>query len=318
MKGTHTESGLALKEAITIYGETGNPEDVEIVDQVQGRRLFTISNDGVVVKDLTISGTGWNYTDAWGCNVYGGHINMSAGVFENCIIKNGRACSHSMNGHGGGHGGNVYMSGGRLVRCRVSGGISNPQVVGQQTCEGDGIYATGGIIDSCLIADNGNGVSQTTGVGVYANGAVTVVNCTVVGNHLKDDRNGAGIYVNSAAAKIINCVMYDNGGTAAKEFGTANLDRFSHCASSVTNESCATWKIVTERDFVNYEKGKAGNLRGYRPSGHLDHHALSESGTTWEEYMSEVDLLGGPRMTGIKLDIGCIEGFEPGGTLRIR
>ena len=112
--GTYEETNLALDAPIVIVGESR--DGVEIVDNVAGKRAFTLSHEGAAVRNLTVSGGGLKTN-----NGQGGHVWMSKGLVSNCVIKNGRAASSK----GYGLGGNVYMTGGRIERCLVTGGTAN-------------------------------------------------------------------------------------------------------------------------------------------------------------------------------------------------
>ncbi len=61
---------------------------------------------------------------------------MTAGTFENCIVTGGKAGGWS------GYGGNVYMTGGRLVRCRaLNGKAAGSQPGSNNSSLGAGVYA---------------------------------------------------------------------------------------------------------------------------------------------------------------------------------
>ena len=310
--GTHTDTGVTLRSGVRIVGDTGDPKDVEIVDSVVGSRAFTLEHSDAVVRDLTVSGAGWHQTGG-----EGGHLRMTAGTVENCILTDGCAGARNMSGSGNskGSGGNVWMSGGRLVRCQVLNGKAN-DYSGSSGHEsyGAGIYAEGGVVESCLVRGNlanGGSASQVFGGGLYANGPVTVANCTFVDNVAgKPATSAGGIQLGkdtAKAAKIVNCIFYGNGGTTVTEFGSDNLGRFSHCASSVTNTSCDTWQVMTERDFAGYQQQDFHLLQGS---------ALMDAGTQDSDWYppeaSEYDLDGLDRVSGKAIDLGCYEVDQSG------
>ena len=322
LKGSRSnDTGFFLATPVTIRGESVNPADAEIVDQVSGSRAFTITHADAVVSNLTISGSGLMKNGG-----QGGHIRMTAGKVSNCVIKNGRAAGAAK---GSGHGGNVWMSGGRLERCLVSGGTANWGGFAGADCFGMGLYASGGTIDSCFFKDNRDDNNDGRNYGsVCLAGAATLINCTVTGGYSRYD-TAAGIYVNAAAAKVVNCVAYGNYGnkspivnTAASNFGNKNLNRFYYCAAAFTNESCATWTVLTDADFVKYESFTGTtyallntymasedyasfNWRQKRKS------KLIGCGTLDTTYRpadsSEIDLDGNPRVLNRSIDLGCWE-----------
>lgn len=292
------DTGHLIASAVTVRGETGNPADVEIVDNTVGFRAFTLSHPDAVVSNLTISGNGLRIHSG-----HGGHIWMSAGLVANCVIKDGNASPAQGKL---GNGGNVWMSGGRLERCFVTGGkcSSGGWPGSNSSSYGMALYASGGVIDSCFFKDNKvDDFNSDSHGGVYLNGAAILLNCTVTGGSSYRDNVGVGVRVNNANAKVVNCVFYGNGAnTASANFGTGNLNRFYYCGSSVTNESCATWTVLTDGDFVN---AAAGNLHQKRRS------QLIGRGTLDTAYRpadcSTLDLDGNPRLLNKSVDLGCWE-----------
>ena len=322
LKGSKSnDTGIFLSTAVTIRGETGNPADAEIVDNVPGFRAFTLSHPDAVVSNLTISGNGIKTNGA-----QGGHVRMTAGLVSNCVIKDGRAAGAAK---GSGHGGNVWMSGGRLERCFVANGRANWGGFTGVDCFGMGLYASGGTIDSCFFKDNRDDNFDGRNYGsVCLAGTATMVNCTVTGGYSRY-ANAAGIYINSANATVVNCVAYGNYGnkdpivsTADSNFGNKNLGRYFHCAAAFTNASCATWTVLTDADFVKYESftgNKFAQLNTYMTSEEyatFDWHQKRRSqligrGTIDAAYRPADsvtrDLDGNERVLHRTIDLGCWE-----------
>ena len=324
LAGTHAETGLQLACGVTVRGDTGNPMNVVINDSVNGSRAFTMSHAGAVVRDLTVSGTGVR-TSIWaGTPSYGGHIYITAGTVENCIVTGGYAAGGSNGGWGRGFGGNVYMTGGRLLRSKITeghGAAFKTNVADDgHTSRGAGVCAEGdAVVDSCLIYANGSD-TRTNGGGIYLAGNAVAVNCTLVDNTTDTAiAAGSGIYLGSATAKAVNCVMYGNGGTEVAEFGGVNPDRFAYCASAVTNESCATWKVVDEKAFRDWSR-RAEDVAGLRPR---NGGALVDAGSTGAEYeacggTATEDLRGYERLSGHRLDLGCYASRPRGSVYYLR
>ena len=188
---------------------------------------------------------------------------------------------------------------------------------------------TGGVLENCLVASNVVGRFSYT-AGIYLDGG-TVVNCTVVGGTVTSteqsssfDTYGVGIHIANSAGRVVNTVVYDNGGTAQTEFGTgANLTCYDYCASSVENGDAEHWTTITAADFVDYSAWTgAGVVEGLRPNNQGSR-KLFNAGTKWADYLSKgatslTDLCGGPRRVGLRLDIGCLEGAERGLSFQIK
>ena len=254
-----------------------------------------------VVTNCTISN---GATGAYAA--YGANLAVEGGLVVDCTIMNGES-------YRCGYGANVYISGGRLLRCRVTGGYAWCNATAAQRSLGGGVYATGGVVESCLIQGNkikGAGVGGACeGAGIYINGAATVVNCTVTGNFIADQdtkasQSGVGISVNHASAKVVNTILFDNGGTLEREYGINNRDRFMCCASTVANSSDAGNKTMSAADF---EEG------GFSLSGAS---SLVDAGTDSTDWipatMDDLDFYGSVRKSGPRggvpqYDIGCSE-----------
>jgi hypothetical protein len=329
------DTGMFLATPVTIRGESAEPADAEIVDDVVGSRAFTITHTDVVVSNLTISGKGIRTNGG-----QGGHIRMSAGLVANCVITNGHASAQK----GYGDGGNIYMTGGRLERCLVTGGRAQWGGFPNHESCGMGLYATGGVIDSCFFKDNKTDSSDgQNSASVYLNGAVTMVNCMVTGGWSRNyNGKGSGIHINNASAKVVNCIAYGNYvvnkpyayHTAAANIGSANYGRYFYCAAAFTNMSCATWKVLKDEDFVKYRTFSGtlldeltAYLKSEEYAGFDWHPRLSsplvEGGTTDPDYHpadgATLDLDGNLRVAGTSIDIGCWEyaqsQFTCGGSL---
>nr|MCR5839382.1 PKD domain-containing protein [Kiritimatiellia bacterium] len=299
LKGSQSnDTGFFLATAVTIRGETGNPADAEIVDNVPGFRAFTLSHSEATVKDLTISGSGLKTHN--GC---GGHVWMSAGLVANCVIKDGNAAPAQGKL---GRGGNVCMSGGRLERSLVTGGKCSSGVWpgSNASSYGMALYASGGVIDSCFFKDNKvDDYNSDSHGGVYLNGAAILLNCTVTGGSSYRDKVGVGVRVNNANAKVVNCVFYGNGdNSASANFGTGNLNRYFYCGSSETNASCATWTVLTEGDFVD---AAAGNLHQKRDSQLIGRGTLDTAYRPADSVTLDLD--GNERVLNRTIDLGCWE-----------
>lgn len=299
-RGVFAESGIVLRAAVSVVGDTGNPSDVIIIDDQPGSRGFTLEHAGAYVADLTISGAGLRTEGG-----LGGHVRIDMGEVMNCVISNGVAGVNRQFGYGG----NVYMTGGRLCRCQIFGGSASVDCSAIYNVQslGSGVYASGGVIENSLIKDNHATGFSACG-GIYLNGGAAAINCTVVGNSVDRDTVGVGVNINSSNARAVNCVIFDNGIGADREFGTANLGQFLCCASSAENAHATGWQVIDESAFRNYGQ-KDVKLKSLQPARGG---ALNNTGSDWKTYqalgaISKVDLLGQNRKGGRHLDIGCFE-----------
>ncbi|OQC16602.1 MAG: hypothetical protein BWX73_00749 [Lentisphaerae bacterium ADurb.Bin082] len=160
-------------------------------------------------------------------------------------ITGGRAFGRAEDGYGGGGllPGNVI-----LTRCRVIGNLAR---------SGGGLaLRSGAQVHACLIADNdllaegwgglgggirllgpgaivansvivGNGANgeARAGGGIYAEGAVTIAACTIVGNAAL--RQGSGVSLAGNGGQLLNCLVWGNQGSSLQ---VSNNDAFiSHC-----------------------------------------------------------------------------------------
>jgi hypothetical protein len=330
LKGSYSnDTGMFIATDVTIRGESSNPADAEIVDNIVGSRAFTITHPDAVVSNLTISGLGLRKHSSLGG---GGHVWMSAGLIANCVIKNGRASGQ----RGIANGGNVYMKGGRIERCLVTGGTANWGGFCNPASFGMGLYATGGTIDNCWFKDNRDDTSDDgrNDGSVCLDGAVTMVNCTVTGGWSRDyEGHGTGIYIKNSAAKVVNCVAYGNysykRGTASpllyslsSNCGNANMSRYFNCGSAFTNTSCATWTVLTDGDFVKYKTFTGTTWNEYNAYSTSEEYAtfnwhqmrrsqLIGRGTLDTAYRPAdsvtLDLDGNPRVLNRTIDLGCWE-----------
>lgn len=344
-----TDSGMVLDAPIIIRGESDNPTNVVITASAWGKRAFTLNHEEALIENLTVSGSG-------AVSVDGGHVLVSKGVVRNCIIENAQGATGVSDAGKRGvnvfveggiiedsvirgatkgfktFGGNVAMVGGCVRRCQILNGTAYSGAnlsSGGYESRGGGVYISGGVLENCLVASNVVGRFSYT-AGIYLDGAGTVVNCTVVGGTVTSteqldsfDTYGVGIHIANSAGRVVNTVVYDNGGTAQTEFGTTGLGCYDYCASSVANESAEHWTTITAADFVDYSAWTgAGVVEGLRPNNQGSR-KLFNSGTKWDKYLgfgatSTTDLCGRPRRVGLRLDIGCLEGAERGLSFQIK
>ena len=265
-----------------------------------------MKGSGAILTNCTIVG-GAN-TDTSAANAQGGNIHVeNAGTIVDCVIQNGTSLKS---------GGNVFMSGGILSDCSISGGTAQ----GTAWDNGGGnVFINGGVrVSRCEIFNGNGGTGSATGGGIRCRSSSGVIedclvrdnavggicidygsvyNCTSVNN------GGYGLHgYTGAYAKIQNCVVFGNGNVwSGTKSSTANA--IVKLAVDDTSGFGDEAFEISASDFADYSNGN------YRPSagsslidaGAADPRALEASAT---------DLEGNPRLSGV-VDVGCYEYQKP-------
>lgn len=295
--GTYTEASASTAEnavivvtnAITIVGDPAAPESVVVKRNTSvNNRMFYINHPDAVVSGLTIRGG--NPTSAT-LSGNGGNVYLDSagGTVSDCVITNGTATGAWSTG-----GGNVCMAGGRVVRCRIVKGTSAQ--CNEWGNPGGGVRITGGVLESCLVANN-----SASYAGVYVTGtSARVVNCTVVNNV---GTASAGINVkNTAAGQVANCLMFGNRASNdetghAHVWSGASSNNFVNCAGEVVVNDTSILCGESFRDIA------AGDFRLIAGSPCIDAGASYASTAA----TSALDLDRNARVSGPTVDIGAYE-----------
>ncbi|MBR2938535.1 MAG: sigma-70 family RNA polymerase sigma factor [Kiritimatiellae bacterium] len=332
--GTYAEHTLTLEKPITIVGESGN-RDAVIVNangsSSNKRRTFTLNHAAATLSGITVKN---GYMNVSGNNA-GGNILISAngGVVTNCVVANGYASGGGniyMNGEAAlvlecvvtngtvnwSKGGNIAATYGRVSRCLVANGTSLAQYGGETSGDSGNVYlGNSAVMENCLIT---GGVVRDNNAknanGVYMAGSSRLVNCTIVKNRSDSYALVPAVNASADTVRVVNCVVYGNGGTAAREWGNANGACYVNCATaSGAAITGGTGNIATVTDvaFADYAGGD------YCPARRG---VLANVGTSWADYLaygavSTLDLAGAARFYGGCLDIGCYESDAAGFTL---
>lgn len=134
-----------------------------------------------------------------GCGVW-----MSEGILADSEVSGCQASSRDIRGGG------IYLSGGIVTNCVISGNSLYNCSGGRF---GGGIYIEGGIVTDCLITGNTTGTWNTgndNGPGVYMDGG-TLRNSVIRGNYgASREVISAAISVNSESANVENCFIEGN------------------------------------------------------------------------------------------------------------
>ena len=334
--GTYAEHTLTLEKPITIVGESGNRDAVIVNPNGSAsnpRRAFTLNHAAATVSGITMKngharGSG---TAGAGGNVL---IDSNGGVVTNCVVANGYAAGGGnirLNGAGAlvvdcvvtngtadwSRGGNIYAYPGRVSRCLVANGTV--KAGGTNTGDAGNAYlGLSAVMENCLVmggsvADNSAGNAN----GVYLADESRLVNCTIVKNRTDSRALVPAVNASADTVRVVNCAIYGNGGTAAREWGNANGACYVNCATaSGAAITGGTGNIATLTDsaFADYAGGD------YHPQ---KKGVLYNAGTGRDEYFafgaeSLFDLGRSDRISGARLDIGCYEFYVPGSVFYFR
>ena len=200
-----------------------------------------------------------------------------------------------------------------VTRCLIDG---NSVTTAQSVC--GGIYATAGRIESCVITNNESSASaylrNHKGAGLCLDGAVTVLNCTVLDNRMASGNDGAGVHAESSSARVHNCIIDGNvNGDGSEANYLGNAASFSYCLSSEEapegSEACIVGRPVFSATKPYYlDKLSPGRSQG-SVAGYED------------RLMKATDCFGQPRVKHISsrgvadIDIGATESTYPSGTI---
>ena len=269
---------------VTVVGYPVNGGDV-IVSGNNSIRPFILDHAEAKLSNLTVR-DGYAPSGKMGGLIC---IMGNGGIVEDCILDHGRSVA-AYNNNGGG----IGMYAGCVSRCV----IKNCDVQNHQTyAHGSAIYATGGLVEDCLIRAN---TCRSYGGAVYLEGTATLLNCTVTEN---TGGNYADVYVNSANASVVNCAIFGNVAssdtTGHGHVWRKNPERFFYCAADA---EIADGTGCIQAADGGFKDAPAGDFRITSSSPCID------AGTARVTYgaVSLTDLAGNPRVVDT-VDIGCYE-----------
>ena len=193
-----------------------------------------------------------------------------------------------------------------VTRCLIDGNTmmeGNP--IGQNTS--GGIHATKGRIENCVITNNiGMAYNGANASGLYLEGPVVVLNCTVLDNRMGSGHDGGGVQAADADAVVRNCIIDGNrsgDGTETNYWG--NGASFSYCLSSdaapAGSEGCIVGRPVFDKRKPLYLAYKAPGRGQGSAVGYAD------------RLLNATDLFGRPRVKFVSrqgvadIDIGATE-----------
>lgn len=315
---TNDLSAVELAAPVSVIGVTGDPADVVVTKSATYARVFKLVHAGALVRSLTMRGgrvqnepnSGYTAAEAnatanpgeKGFAVSGGTLWITAngGVVENCVIADGTVQRY------GQAGGNVYMQGGRLSRCVLTGGdLVGSHDIGSAYC-GTSLLADGGVVENCLFT----GTTDAHVAPVCVGGSAALVNCTIAGN---SGTACGGVLVKGNNSRIVNTVIYGNSATgdggsavyaASRNSGSIPTDAaaaFVNCATDGGAAINATCRIVDSAAFADAANGD------YSPASTDSPLVDKGADYTANGGVSGVDLAGNVRVWPRNVDIGAYE-----------
>ena len=310
-------SGIVITNAITVIGETGDPENVIVhntkthnQDQVI---VFSLNHPEAFVANLTAE-NGHRYAPT---SPYGGNVSIqeAGGTVSNCILRGASSGGNYTRGAGAWlNSDNALLTHCVITNNSASGsGYQSTATGGVPIYGGIFVHVERGMVANCLIANNhdsgGTGAAsqekQSWSCGVTLRTSGRLVNCTVVTN---EARYTAGVYLypNSYATNVVvagcvnRCTWYNGGETPIfTEIGfKGTLANASHCASDGGEALDGTCIAGTAADFFADFAGRDYRLSKNSP--------LQNKGLEYDDIAAS-DLVGKKRIQGRAPDIGCYE-----------
>ena len=309
LPGTYLQTiPFTLDRAIALASTTTNANDVILKNTRSSTCVGTVAHENAVLAGVTLTGGT--------APSPGAALTLTAGIVRDCRIT-----GNSIGGEKDKSSGTVWMSGGRLMRCRIvgnSGGTS-----WNVDCAG-GVNATGGIVDTCLVATNRvtyYGDKYTTALGIKLTGTAVAVNCTIVSNvcvnpdRISDGKPASFPMATSASAnaRFVNCLIWDNVTKDGDEY------RYVWNGTAASYVKCYSELTINETSPAISDPGFADATAGdYSPTSSSP---LIDKGADYAAAggLSAFDLSGvQKRLIGSHVDIGCYEANARGTLLLVK
>lgn len=325
---------ININKKLTIVGETGDFNDC-IIDTSGAHRILDISHPEVVLSSVTIRNGSYSSDSQCGAGI----TIHNGGVVTNCRIT---ACTgygtgtavYNNNGHvvdcvidnikmhdtSNGNGQNynykglgVYQSGENAVteRCVITNCYSPVLFARDNNHVGGAVYLTGGTIRNCYVADNfagkivDNKKTARIATGIYASGASTVDNCTILNNTTEGSTRGLAYGLNLTGNAVArNCIALGNG------------DGFTE--TNNWNGAVGAFANLLSTSVEGIAGGVEANARSYiiDPISKIavcpvESGAIG-AGAVLDWMADDIDLMGNRRISGSLPDIGCVESDKVG------
>ena len=278
--------------------------------------VVRINGQGTLLKDVTVAHG--RMSESWKSEPVGVLIGDDGGTMADCRVTD---CSN--NGNWRVHGAvKMTGSGALATRCLIDGNtMTDGSPIGQNTS--GGIHATKGRIENCVVTNNaGMAYNGANASGLYLEGPVVVLNCTVIDNRMGSGFAGGGVQAANASAVVRNCIIDGNlNGDGSETNYWGNGASFSYCLSSdappAGSEGCIVGRPVFDPRkplYLDYSNKKGpspgknqGSVVGYE-----------------DRLLNATDFFGQPRVKFVSkkgvadIDIGATESkYHPPMTILI-
>ena len=285
---------LAIDKGVSVIGP--GYADATLRQTTSNKRVVYMNHAHALVKGFTITGARITSEGIHGCGV---HIALGGGTLSECrVTDNQHKCNWTY-----GMGVYVISANGLVSRCVIDHnnktGTSHNGTNGQY---GGGVYASNGIIDNCLIHDNG---PAQHGGGAYIDGPAELRNCTIVRNTSYGTAGNA--YWSKNTAVFRNCLFAlatsgaSDATVGAPEWACNNIKAtLTSClfpAGTATNANTGGNCVLGDAVFADPATDDFHQLAAS---------ASRDQGTDYTG-LSVIDLDGAQRVQNDAVDIGCYE-----------
>ena len=221
-------------------------------------------------------------------------------------------------------------NGAKIVDSVVRSNVINGNAGDISCCPG--IRSRNGTIERCIVRDNTGNISVCRGCGVWLAGGSTIRNSLVAGNvaSVQSSNNAGGIYVENG--NVQNCTVVSNvtgcttgadgiyraNGTVVNTIVSGNG---TDPARQIIASAGVTYTCVNGADIAG--EGNINKDPQLRAFGRKIYRLKPSSPCVGKGDPSlwtadDVDLLGNPRLTKGKVDMGCYELIVPGLMLMVK
>ena len=246
------DGGVVITEALRIHG-AGRDETVLDGRNSTMHRVFSLSHDGALVEDLTVSNNCYFCYSAAGS---GGGARMTAGTIRRCrFVKCDLKTAYQ-------HAGAVWMSDGTLA----DSDLVDSNLEWSFAAKGSCLYQQGGLVTNCTMrgctrASNGGGAP---GNAAYVAGGV-MDGCRIVGNghENRSSQEGSGLYQTGGTVRNTLICANTNRSATAGACVQGGVFEFNTVAGNVTTadqdgRSGVTVAGGTVRNCIIFGNGRTG------------------------------------------------------------